>query len=79
MFSMQVSLREGFGSWLGGIGRVLGRKGKEAGDELSAKDLPGEAQDDAEAALWQAMGWSKAEAAESAAVLERLVREGLEQ
>lgn len=63
MFGVSVTVKEGLGRWFGGIGRALAGKSLEAKREIEAGERPvQEPKTDAEAALWQAMGWDEDEA-----------------
>ena len=55
MIECKLVVKESLGKGLGGLGRVFSRKGREAGREMSGKDMA-EPRDEAEEALWQAMG-----------------------
>jgi hypothetical protein len=58
MITMRVALRSSFGKWLQGLESVFRRKSRDANREISAKKLPAP-RDEAEEALWQAMGWNE--------------------
>ncbi len=58
MIGISVRVKEGLGSWLGGLGRVFSAKGREAAAEIGRKERP-EPRTEAEEALWQAMGWDE--------------------
>ena len=58
MIALKVTVRETFGKWLGGLGEAFTRKGAEVGREIFSEARP-PPQDEAEQALWQAMGWDQ--------------------
>ena len=72
-----VKLKETFSGWLDGLASVFGSKGREASEEISAMARPG-SRDDAEQALWQAMGWSEPEGEDALKVVDRVAGEALE-
>ena len=76
MIALKVTVRETFGKWLGGLGEVFTRKGAEVGREISSEVRP-PPQDEAEQALWQAMGWDQPAGEDAGKVLARGVAEVL--
>jgi len=76
MIGGSVSLRERLGEWMAGVGRALRGKAEEAEDEIRRVDRP-EPRDEAEEALWQAMGWSEDERESAVEVATRKAMEGL--
>jgi hypothetical protein len=77
MIALKVTVKDTFGKWLGGVGRLLGVKGEEAGREISSQERP-EPRDEAEEALWQAMGWNEPEGEDAGKVTARAVGEVLD-
>lgn len=71
---MGVKVREGFGRWLDGLGFSFGRAGRDAAAEIGTMERP-EPKTEAEAALWQAMGWGDDEAEDAASVTARHVHQ----
>lgn len=76
MLELRVKMKDSFGSWLGGLGRALGVKGREASREASAIERPAP-RDEAEEALWQAMGWDEPQGEDAGKVAARAVEEVL--
>jgi hypothetical protein len=73
MMDLRIKLRDGFSRWLGGVGRALRMKSAEATDEAGAIARP-TPRDEAEEALWQAMGWTEPEGEDVAALARRKVK-----
>ena len=61
---LRVKVKDGFAPWLGGLRRMFGIKSREASREISSRELP-EPRDEAEQALWQAMGWDEPQGADA--------------
>jgi hypothetical protein len=61
MLGARMALKDGFSRWLGGLGRLLGKAARDGGADLGKAARPAP-RDEAEAALWQAMGWSEPDA-----------------
>ena len=76
MIAAKLNLREKLSQWLGGVGRALRLKGDEATDEAGAEARP-TPRDEAEEALWQAMGWNDPEGEDAMAVARRKAGEVL--
>ena len=76
MIGMEINLRETFGRWMGGLGAVFGRKGRDAAKDIAAVKRPAP-RDAAEEALWQAMGWSEPQQEDALKVARRAAGEAL--
>ena len=70
MIGVAIKVKEGFGRFLGGLGKRLLQAGREAGEEISTIERPAP-RDEAEEALWQAMGWADPEGEDSGKVVGR--------
>lgn len=71
---LKVRVKDGVGRWLGGLGKMLGLAGRDAEEELGDAPRP-EPRDEAEEALWQAMGWDEPEGEDAGKVVARVVGE----
>ena len=76
MIALKVTVKDSFGKWLGGLSGMFQRKGEAAGREISAEARPAP-RDEAEEALWQAMGWNEPESEDAGKVVARAVGEVL--
>lgn len=76
MIAAKLNLRDTFSRWIGNMGRALRLASDEATDEAGAVARP-EPRDEAEEALWQAMGWNEPDGEDAAAVARRVAAKRL--
>lgn len=75
MIEVGINKRDGFGAFLGAIGRVFRRKGEEASREVREIQEP---QSEAEEALFLAMGYAEPDG-DGVQVVERKIEEALKE
>ncbi len=76
MIALRVMLKDRFGKWLSGLEGRFRRKEETAAREISAKERPAP-RDEAEEALWQAMGWNEPEERDALEVAARAAADAL--